>query len=66
MSGEEIAIRYNVKHQLVRDLVKFLNKKPILFLNKKQAEIKLEKQKTAISSSLEAAFVSKRTIWSSK
>ena len=66
MSGEEIALRYNVKHQLIRDLVRFLNKDPIFFLKKKQAEIKIKKQNNAINSSLEAAFVSKKTIWSSK
>ena len=66
MSGEEIAIRFNIKLQLVRDLVKSLNKKSVLFLNKKKEEIKIDKQKAAISSSMEAAFVSKRTIWSSK
>ena len=66
MTHADIALRYNVKLQLVSDLVRFLKKDPIIFLKKKQAEIKLKKQNDAINSSLEAAFVSKRTIWSSK
>ena len=66
MTGEEIALRFNIKVQLVRDLIKSLNKRPVLFLKKKQAEIKLKKQKMAINKSLEAAFVTERIIWSSK
>ena len=66
MTGEEIALRFNIKVQLVRDLIKSLNKRPVLFLKKKQAEIKLKKQKMAINKSLETAFVTERIIWSSK
>ena len=66
MTGEEIALRFHIKVQLVRDLIKSLNKRPVLLLNKKKAEIKLKKQKIAINRSLEAAFVTKRIIWSSK
>ena len=40
MTGEEIAIRYNVKVPLVRDLVKNHGKRTTLFIDKKKAELK--------------------------
>ena len=40
MTGEEIAVRFNIKVQLVRDIVKNYGKRPTLFISKKKAELK--------------------------
>lgn len=40
MTGEEIAVRFNIKVQLVRDIVKNYGKRPTLFINKRKAELK--------------------------
>ena len=66
MTGEEIAVRYNIKVQLVRDIVKNHGKRPTLFISKKKAELKSLKLATAITSVLQSALSSQRVIWSSK
>ena len=64
LSHHEIAIQFNVKVQLVRDLTKSLKKGQTLFINKRKAELLKIKKHEAIVSAIENRLHSQLSIWS--
>ena len=50
---EEIALKFNVKEQLVRDLLKSLKRSKGAFLNKKKAELKQAQERALIGEVIE-------------
>ena len=59
-------MHYGIKVQVVRDLMKSLNRRAELFIKKKHAEQRKVKQQAAIRTALDSTMASKQTIWSSK
>ena len=66
MSQEEIAIKYNVKVQLVRDLIKDLKGRKTLYINKKRAELKKRQAQAVIEQVVASLIKQDVSIWSSQ
>ena len=63
---QEVANRFGIKVQVVRDLMKKLGKKESGILKKRQAEVLKARQLMALNSAITQHLISKEFIWSSK
>ena len=65
-SHAEIALAFNIKVQLVGDLMKDAKKKQVYFVKKKQAELRRAEQEAAIVLQVRKRLLDETPIWSAK
>ena len=66
LTQQEVADRFGIKVQVVRDLMKNLGKKRSVILKKRDAEVRKARQQSALTSVISQSLTSKQGIWSSK
>jgi len=65
-SYAEIALAFNIKVQVVWDLMKDAKKKQVYFVKKKQAELRRAEQEAAIILQVRKRLLDETPIWSAK
>lgn len=62
----EIATLFNVKVQVVYELVKDLKKKKILFINKRQSELLKATQEAGVICAVHKASMDQQNVWNAR
>ena len=65
-SNQEVADLFNVKLQLVRDLIKDSKRKQKYFINKRKAEIRKVLQQAVIAGIVKTSLNQNKSIWNVK
>ena len=64
LSHEEIALKFNVKKQLICDLMSSLRRSKALFIRKRKSELDKEKKYSLIDGAIKSKLIRNESIWS--
>ena len=64
LSHEEIALQFNVKKQLICDLMSSLKRSKALFIHKRKSELDKEKKYSLIDGAIKSKLNQNASIWS--
>ena len=64
LSHEEIALQFNVKKQLICDLMSSLKRSKALFIHKRKSELFNEKKYSLIDGVIKSKLIRNESIWS--